>query len=108
MSDVGSGGILFTGSEFGTRCPTGFTPWRWMFWLKRLHEIRDMANQAEDKEIEQLTTGAIDQMIMRVRERNSDVLRIYKNGGEALHQEKHLWCLGKEPTSWEDVTFTRM
>jgi len=78
-----------------------------MFWLKRLHEIRDLAKKAGDEEIKQLTTGAIDQMITRVRERNSDILRVYENGIEALHQEVHLRCLGKEPASWEDVTVTQ-
>ncbi|KAJ4338178.1 hypothetical protein N0V87_004155 [Didymella glomerata] len=106
--DIGQGGTLFTESEFGNRCPKGYTPWRWMFWLKRLYEIRDAAKKAGDEEIERLTTGAIDEMIKGARERNSDILRVYKNGGEALHQEMHLRCLGKEPTSWEDVTVTHM
>lgn len=107
-SEIGQGGTLFVESEFGNRCPKGFTPWRWMFWLKRLHEIRDLAKEAEDKEVETLATDAIDKMINGVRERNSNILRVYKNGGAALHKDKHLWSLGKEATSWEDVSFIQM
>ncbi|KAJ4367883.1 hypothetical protein N0V86_009723 [Didymella sp. IMI 355093] len=107
-SEMGQGGRLFTGSDFGNRCPKGFSSWRWMFWLKRLNEIREQAKEAGDTELDGLTTGAVDKMITGVRDRNSDVLRVYKDGGEALRREKHLWPLGKEATSWEDVTFTRM
>jgi hypothetical protein len=107
-SEMGQGGRLFAESEFGKRCPKGFSPWRWMFWLKRLQEIREEAKEAGDAELEELTTGAIDRMILKVRSRNSDILRAYKDGGEALHRERHLWCLGKEATSWDDVSFTRI
>jgi hypothetical protein len=32
-------------------------------------------------------------MINTVKQRNAEVLRAYKNGGDALHQDKHLSCL---------------
>ncbi|KAF2447586.1 hypothetical protein P171DRAFT_429213 [Karstenula rhodostoma CBS 690.94] len=28
-------GRMFVKPEFGKRSPTGFTPWRWMFWFKQ-------------------------------------------------------------------------
>ena len=40
-STIDQGGKKFVGSEFGQRSPTGFTPWRLMNLLKRLHEFQD-------------------------------------------------------------------
>jgi len=39
-STIGQGGRKFIESELEQRSPTGFTPWRWMYWLKRLREIQ--------------------------------------------------------------------
>ncbi|KAL4723035.1 hypothetical protein ACLX1H_010276 [Fusarium chlamydosporum] len=92
-SSVGKGGALLVQSELGKRCPNGFTPWRWMFWLKRLHEIRDQAKEASESCLEEYAIDAIEQMIKRVEERNSGILRAYKDGGKDLHQDPHLSCL---------------
>jgi hypothetical protein len=86
-------GAEFLESELGQRSPAGFSPWRYMFWLKRLHEIQDEAKEANEKAPEELAVDCIQYMINTVKERNSEVLRAYKNGGGALHQEKHLLCL---------------
>ncbi|CAG7944012.1 unnamed protein product [Penicillium nalgiovense] len=60
-----------------------------MYWLKRLHEIQE----AKEELLEEYATDAIDCMVGIVEERNSEVLRAYQNGGDALHQEKNLRCL---------------
>ncbi|QPG95247.1 hypothetical protein C2857_007901 [Epichloe festucae Fl1] len=92
-SSVGQGGQLYLQSELGRRSAMGFTPWRWMFWLKRLHEIQEEAKDAKEKRLDDLATEAIDIMIANVKERNSDILRTYQSSGEAVHQDKHLRCL---------------
>lgn len=90
---IGQGGRKFVESEFGKRSPTGFTPWRWMYWLKRLHEIQEEAREAKEERLEEYASDAISRMVSEVEERNSEILRVYQAGGEALHQDKHLACL---------------
>jgi hypothetical protein len=92
-STIGQGGRKFIESELGKRSPTGFTPWRWMYWLKRLHEIQEEAKEANEKRLEEQATEAIDWMIRDVKDRNSGILRAYQNGGDLLHQDEHLLCL---------------
>ncbi|KKK25544.1 hypothetical protein P175DRAFT_0504700 [Aspergillus ochraceoroseus IBT 24754] len=92
-STIGWGGPLFIQSELGQRSPTGFTPWRWMYWLKRLHEIQEDAAQAGEKRIEDDAAKAIRIMVYLVEERGSEILRAYEAGGAGLHQDKHLLCL---------------
>ena len=84
---------MFTQSDLGKRCPNGFTPWRWMFWLKRLHKIRDEAKEANENELEESAVEAINSMVSNVEERNSEILRAYQDGGEDLHKDQHFSCL---------------
>lgn len=95
---IGHGGEMFFQSELGKRSPAGFTPWRWMYWLKRLHEIHDQAKQTNEKRLEGYAVDAIDLMVSNVRERKSDILRVYKAAEDALHQAVHLLCL-RDPTT---------
>ncbi|KAF2992907.1 hypothetical protein E8E13_000091 [Curvularia kusanoi] len=92
-SIIGQGGKTFVESEFGQRSPTGFTPWRLMYWLKRLHEIQEEAKGASAENIELLAADAIARMIEAVKTRNSGILRAYANGGEVLRNDPHLMCL---------------
>lgn len=89
-STIGHGGPLFVESEFGKRTSTGLSPWRWMFWLKRLHEFRDQARSVGEKRVEELCDDSIRHMFSDVKDRNSEILRTYKTGGELLQQEPHL------------------
>lgn len=90
---VGQGGTLFVESEFGRRCSGGFSPWRWMFWLKRLHEIRDEAREANENGLVEHATDCIEWMCNSAEERNSEILRAFQNGGKDLHHDPHLSCL---------------
>ncbi|CAG8102331.1 unnamed protein product [Penicillium olsonii] len=92
-SDTGKGGRDFLESELGQRSPVGFSPWRYMFWLKRLVQIQEEAEEADDKPLGELAKEGCEYMVNMIRDRNSEVLRAYKNGGDALHQDKHLLCL---------------
>ncbi|PIG81987.1 hypothetical protein AARAC_002214 [Aspergillus arachidicola] len=92
-SHISKSGEKLLESELGQRSPAGFSPWRYMFWLKRLHEIQEEAKEANEKALEELAIDGIQYMINTVKQRNAQVLRAYKNGGDALHQDKHLSCL---------------
>jgi hypothetical protein len=92
-SAISKDGEDFVESELGQRSPAGFSPWRYMFWLKRLHQIQKEAKELNEKALEGLATDGIQYMINTIKERNSEVLRAYKSGGDALHQDKHLSCL---------------
>jgi hypothetical protein len=95
-STVGQGGQSFVQSALGMRSPTGFTPWRWMYWLKRLHEIRDEAHEAGIGRLSEYATDAISRMITDVKGRNSDILQAYQSGGHDLHEDPHLVCLARK------------
>lgn len=75
------------------RCPEGFTSWRWMYWLKRLHEIRDEAHAAKKEHMEELAGDSVDSLTITVKDRNSEILRAYERGGADLHQDPHLLSL---------------
>ncbi|EKV06626.1 cytochrome P450 [Penicillium digitatum] len=92
-SHISKGGEEFLESELGKRSPAGFSPWRYMFWLKRLHEIQEEAKGADEKALEELASDGIQYMINTIVQTNAEILRAYKNGGDALHQDKHLSCL---------------
>jgi hypothetical protein len=98
-SEIGQGGRDFVESQLRTRSPTGFTPWRWMFWLKRLHEIRDQANAAHEEKLGQHAEDAIEWMVNKAKERNSGIRRIYQSSGSDLKEDPHLLCLAPEPPS---------
>lgn len=94
-SMIAQGGRLFIQSELGKRSPPGFTPWRWMYWLKRLHEIQEEAREIHEKLMEDYATDAIETMASIVEERNSEILRAFETGGDKLHQDPHLSRLKK-------------
>jgi hypothetical protein len=65
--DLGRGGAMFVESELGKKSPSGFSHWRWMFWLKRLEDINQEAKQVGEKRIAQqvseminITTGQLE------------------------------------------------
>jgi hypothetical protein len=94
-SSIGMCGETFVESELGQRVPGGFSPWRWMYWLKQLHEIADEAAKAGEAILAEHAKRAIEIMLGHVEERNSKVLRVYKAAGENLHQDKDLLGLKK-------------
>jgi hypothetical protein len=58
---------MFVESELGKKSPSGFSHWRWMFWLKRLEDINQEAKQVGEKHIAQqaseminITTGQLE------------------------------------------------
>lgn len=92
-SDVSKGGETFLDSELGQKSPSGFSPWRYLFWLKQLNEIQEEAKNANENALEKLASDGVDYMVNTMKERNSEVIKAFKNGGDLLHQDKHLACL---------------
>lgn len=60
---------------------SGFSAWRWMFWLKRLHRIRDAAKEAKDQSLEECAQHTLEMMNRSTEERNSHIINVYQNGG---------------------------
>lgn len=56
-------------------------------------KIQDEAKEANAERLKEYATDAIGSMVSNVEERNSEILRVYQTGGDALRQEKHLLCL---------------
>ena len=92
-SDVSRGGETFLDSELGQKSPSGFSPWRYLFWLKRLNEIQEEAKSANENALEKLASDGVNYIVNTMKERNSEVIKAFKNGGDILHQDKHLACL---------------
>lgn len=92
-SHISRGGEDFIKSDFGARSPAGFSQWRYLFWLKRLHEIQDEAKKRNEEDLETLATDGIDYMLSTIGDVNSGVIKVYKNGGDVLHKDVHLSCL---------------
>ncbi|KAG2414166.1 hypothetical protein HFD88_003357 [Aspergillus terreus] len=84
---IGKGGYRFVQSELGQRSPGGFSLWRWLYWLKRLHEIRDEATQAEEKVLAQQASRPVDTMVGHVQQRNAQILRVFEAAGDTLRED---------------------
>ncbi|KAJ5171327.1 uncharacterized protein N7500_004110 [Penicillium coprophilum] len=95
-STIGRGGFSFVQSELGQRAPGGFSPWRWLYWLKRLHEIADEASKADETLLAEEAAKAIEIMLGHVKERNSQILKVFEAAGDAVTQEKDLMGLKKK------------
>ncbi|KAE8150894.1 hypothetical protein BDV25DRAFT_139408 [Aspergillus avenaceus] len=72
--EVGAGGELFVKSELGQRSSAAFSPWRWLYWLKRLGEIHIEATKAGKCELAEQANDVIDYMLTHVEDRESNVL----------------------------------
>ncbi|KAF7136700.1 hypothetical protein CNMCM5793_006018 [Aspergillus hiratsukae] len=88
IQEAGHNIILLSESELGQRAPGGLSPWRWLYWLKRLHQIADEA-------AEEQAAKAIDIMLSNVKERNSQILRVSEAAGDAANQDKDFLGLKK-------------
>ncbi|PKY02101.1 hypothetical protein P168DRAFT_292206 [Aspergillus campestris IBT 28561] len=83
-------GETFIESELGRRAPAGFSPWRWMYWLKRLHEIGRLADEASESGLKECAQDAIETMLGHVEERNSKILRVFEGVDDKLKQDPDL------------------
>ncbi|GAQ07496.1 hypothetical protein ALT_4817 [Aspergillus lentulus] len=95
-STIGRGGFTFVQSELGQRAAGGFSPWRWLYWLKRLHQIADEAAKADEKILAEQAGKAIEIMLSHVKQRNSQILRVFEAAGDAVTEDKDFLGLKKE------------
>ncbi|KGO45079.1 Protein of unknown function DUF3632 [Penicillium expansum] len=95
-STIATCGFIFTQSELGQRAPSGFSPWRWLYWLKRLHQIADEASKADEMILAEQAAQAIDIMLSNVKERNSRIVRVFEAAGDAVTQDKDFMGLKKK------------
>ncbi|KAJ5447645.1 Protein of unknown function DUF3632 [Penicillium cf. griseofulvum] len=95
-SNIGRGGWDFVQSELGQQVPNGFSPWRWLYWLKRLHQIADEASKADEKVLAEQAAKAIEIMLGNVKERNSQILRVFETAGDSVTQDKDFLGLKRE------------
>lgn len=86
-------------SESGKQAGHELSPWRWMFWLKRLHEFQEKAIRIGEKRVEEMCTECISRMLSDLNLRNSEILKAYQSGGEFLRHEIYLASLR---TIWYD------
>ncbi|CAI7671123.1 unnamed protein product [Penicillium bialowiezense] len=98
-STIGHGGSLFVEPESGKQAGHGLSPWRWMFWLKRLHEFQEKAIRVGEKRVEEMCTECISRMLSDLKLRNSEILSAYQSGGEFL---RHDIYLASHRTIWND------
>lgn len=86
--EFSAGGRAFKDSAYYQKAVPGFSAMRWMYWLKRLHEIRDEAKQAEHTRLEEMATEIIDEVVLQVEMWNAGVIREFKAHPE-LHDDEH-------------------
>ncbi|KAL6834432.1 hypothetical protein V8C40DRAFT_261163 [Trichoderma camerunense] len=65
----------FTTSELGRRSSAAFSPWRWMYWLKRLEEIKEEAEQAGEDTLAKLALTTMVQLLGKVKDKDTRVQR---------------------------------
>ncbi|KAE8377187.1 hypothetical protein BDV26DRAFT_264052 [Aspergillus bertholletiae] len=95
-STIGRGGFSFLESELGQRARGGFSPWRWLYWLKRLHQIADEASKADEKLLAEQAAKAIDIMLSDVKQRNSQILKVFEAAGDVVTQDEDFMGLKKK------------
>ncbi|RYO92990.1 hypothetical protein DL766_005215 [Monosporascus sp. MC13-8B] len=88
---TGGYGATFTASELGRglSSSSGFSPQRWMYWLKRLDEIAEEANQAGESSVAEIASEAIDFMLSRVEETDSFVLKEFEAAADDFIGDKN-------------------
>ncbi|KAH6605046.1 hypothetical protein Trco_006753 [Trichoderma cornu-damae] len=65
----------FTKSELGRRSSAAFSPWRWMYWLKRLEEIKEEAKQAGEDALAKSVLDTMEGMLSVVEHTDTRVQR---------------------------------
>lgn len=89
-NEIGELGYDLEQSEFGQRCVGGFSPFRWLFWLKQLHLIADEAVKADEASLAETAKEAIECMFHRVHERHSPIIQAFETASDAIKNDEHL------------------
>jgi hypothetical protein len=81
---------LFVESALGEQCLTGFSPWRYLFWIKRLHQIKEEAYAAGQKSISKQAQDAFSIMLIGMETRQPRILQDFSKSADAIHKDKDL------------------
>ncbi|KAM0256146.1 hypothetical protein ACHAQJ_005123 [Trichoderma viride] len=72
---IGQSETTFTKSELGRKSSAAFSPWRWMYWLKRLEEIKEEAERAGEDTLAKSVLDTMERMLTRVEVTDTQVQR---------------------------------
>lgn len=94
-SDACSLGELFRDDPLcGSATPTGFSPERWVFWLKRLEQIAKGADTAGDARLGETVRKMMDNMLFIADERHSAVKQLLQNSPGVIRHEPVIQVFG--------------
>ncbi|OAA55486.1 hypothetical protein ISF_07997 [Cordyceps fumosorosea ARSEF 2679] len=94
-SDACSLGELFRGDPLcGSATPAGFSPERWLFWLKRLEQIAEAAEGAGGKRLGGTVRRSMDNMLLVADERHSAVKQLLHYSPGVIRHEPMVQVFG--------------
>jgi hypothetical protein len=82
-------------SALGERCLNGFSPWRYLFWIKRLHQIKEEADTAGQKSISKQSRDAFSRMLLGMETRQPGILQDFSKSADAIREDKDLHWVGQ-------------
>jgi hypothetical protein len=82
-------------SALGERCPTSFSPWQYLFWIKRLHQIKEEADAAGQKSIGKQAQDTFSRMLLGIEMRQPGILQDFSKSADAIHKDKELYWVGQ-------------
>ncbi|KAF3077062.1 hypothetical protein CFAM422_000881 [Trichoderma lentiforme] len=74
----------FTKSELGRRLSAAFNPWRWMYWLKRMEDIKEEAEQAGEGTLAKSALNTMVQLLSKVEDKDTRVQRELETVGNLV------------------------
>jgi hypothetical protein len=78
-------------SALGEQCPTSFSPWRYLFWIKRLRQIKEEADAASQKSISKQAQDTFSMMLLGMETRQPGILQDFSKSADAIREDKDLY-----------------
>ncbi|KAL7959011.1 hypothetical protein V8C34DRAFT_281217 [Trichoderma compactum] len=96
----------FTGSDLGRRSSAAFSPWRWMYWLRRLEEIKEEAKRVGEDALAKSVLDTMERMLSRVEDMDTRVQRELEAVGNLVGNQhrfsRNAWVKGEiDGIKWE-------
>uniref|UniRef100_UPI00300E6EAA DUF3632 domain-containing protein n=1 Tax=Stenotrophomonas muris TaxID=2963283 RepID=UPI00300E6EAA len=96
----------FTKSELGRRSSAVFSPWRWMYWLKRLEEIKEEASRVGEDTLAKSVLETMERMLSTVEDMDTRVQRELEAEGNLVRNQhrfsRNAWVKGEiDGIEWE-------
>ncbi|KAL7945056.1 hypothetical protein V8C42DRAFT_68617 [Trichoderma barbatum] len=79
--------IKSSNSQTSRRSSASFSPWRWMYWLKRLEEIREEAKRAGQDTLAKSVLGTMEHMLAKVETTDTRVQRELEAVGNLVRNQ---------------------